>query len=76
MTARRNSIYTRKYQAFIKWVGGTRGLLKQLLPLFPKEFKKYHELFLGGGVVFFELYSKDFYYEIRALDRDTILKYF
>jgi len=43
---------------FIKWVGGKRGLLEQLLPLFPQKFENYHEPFLGGGAVFFELYSQ------------------
>ena len=49
---------TKKYQPFIKWVGGKRGLLTQLLEKFPKNFENYHEPFLGGGAVFFELYSK------------------
>lgn len=43
---------------FVKWVGGKRGLISQLLPLFPNEFENYHEPFLGGGAVFYELYSK------------------
>jgi len=57
MNARVNTFITKKYQPFIKWVGGKRGLLKQLLPLFPTEFKNYYEPFVGGGAVFFELYS-------------------
>ncbi|MGE0739237.1 DNA adenine methylase [Sulfurimonas sp.] len=103
-----------KYQPFVKWVGGKRGLLSQILPLVPKEFNNYFEPFVGGGALFFELYSlgllkdkkvylfdinselinaynvvkkspleliknlrelkekhsKEFYYEIRAWDRD------
>lgn len=57
MTAIINSVYAQKYQPFLKWVGGRRELLKQLLPLFPKKNKNYHEPFLGGGAVFFELFS-------------------
>ncbi len=58
MNARVNTIYTKKYQPFIKWVGGKRGLLTQILEKFPEKFENYHEPFLGGGAVFFELYSK------------------
>lgn len=103
-----------KPQPFVKWVGGKRGLLSQIIPLIPKEFNNYFEPFVGGGALFFELYSlgllrdkkiylfdinselintynivktapleliknlkqfeqkhfKEFYYEIRAWDRD------
>lgn len=57
MTIRVNTIYIKKYQPFIKWVGGKRGLLSQILPLIPKNFNNYFEPFLGGGALFFELYS-------------------
>jgi DNA adenine methylase len=46
------------YQPFIKWVGGKRGLLSQILPLLPKEFNNYFEPFVGGGALFFELFSQ------------------
>ena len=103
-----------KIQPFIKWVGGKRGLLPQILPLLPKEFNNYFEPFIGGGALFFELqkqgklngkkvylfdinselinayqviksspellienlakfkeqHSKEFYYEVRAWDRE------
>jgi len=49
---------SKDYQPFIKWVGGKSRVLKQLLPFFPKEFNNYYEPFLGGGAVFFELFSR------------------
>ncbi|MFA7083334.1 MAG: DNA adenine methylase [Arcobacteraceae bacterium] len=51
-------IKTSSYQPFVKWVGGKRGLLSQITPLLPKEFNNYFEPFVGGGALFFELYSK------------------
>lgn len=47
-----------EYQPFIKWVGGKRGLLSQIVPLLPSEFNNYFEPFIGGGALFFELFSK------------------
>jgi len=42
---------------FVKWVGGKRRLLPQLLARLPAAFKNYHEPFLGGGALFFALRS-------------------
>lgn len=59
MTLKVNSKYIHtQYQPFVKWVGGKRGLLSQIMPLLPKEFNNYFEPFVGGGALFFELYSK------------------
>jgi len=58
MTAKINTLYTKQYQPFIKWVGGKRNLLEQILPLFPQKFNNYFEPFVGGGAVFFELFSR------------------
>jgi len=58
LTKRLDSRTIYNYAPFVKWVGGKRGLLSQILPLFPKEFNNYFEPFVGGGAVFFELYAK------------------
>ena len=48
-------IVKQDYQPFVKWVGGKRGLLSQIIPLLPKSFNNYFEPFVGGGALFFEL---------------------
>ena len=39
---------------FVKWAGGKRQLLQELVDGLP-EFENYHEPFLGGGALFFRL---------------------
>lgn len=56
MNAEINTTYY-KAQPFIKWVGGKRGLLSQILPHINKKFTNYFEPFMGGGALFFELYN-------------------
>lgn len=48
---------------FVKWVGGKAQLLPAILPLIQGQLKEgaaYHEPFLGGGAVFFELRAAGF----------------
>ena len=44
---------------FVKWVGGKRQLMQDLENNFPNQFCTYHEPFLGGGAVMFNLLSKE-----------------
>ncbi len=43
---------------FLKWVGGKRQLLDDILPLIPEDFTTYYEPFVGGGAVLFRLQPK------------------
>jgi DNA adenine methylase len=40
---------------FLKWAGGKRQLLVELLRHVPRTSRRYHEPFLGGGALFFAL---------------------
>ena len=79
-----NDVDTNKYKAkpFIKWVGGKTQLLSQFEDLYPPDLKagkikKYFELFLGSGAVFFDIVQK---YKIEQfflcdINQDLILTY-
>ncbi len=49
---------TKKPEPFVKWVGGKRNLLQDILQLIPKDFGTYYEPFIGGGALFFSLYDR------------------
>jgi DNA adenine methylase len=40
---------------FLKWAGGKRQLLPEILTQLPENRRTYHEPFLGGGALFFKL---------------------
>ncbi len=42
----------------LKWVGGKRQLLSDIIPMIDKKHSTYVEPFIGGGAVFFELQPK------------------
>ena len=39
----------------LKWAGGKRSQVERIVSLFPEDFGDYHELFFGGGAVFFHI---------------------
>lgn len=41
--------------SFLKWPGGKKWFAHKYSDLFPRDFNKYYEPFLGGGSVFFEI---------------------
>lgn len=43
---------------FLKWVGGKRQLLTEIVRHVPASFNRYHEPFVGGGALFFHLLKK------------------
>ena len=38
---------------FVKWVGGKRSIINELVKRMPTNFNNYYELFCGGGALFF-----------------------
>ena len=40
---------------FVKWAGGKRQLLPQIMERMPENYNRYYEPFVGGGAVTFEL---------------------
>lgn len=44
-------------QPFVKWVGGKRQVLPEILPRIPGCFENYWEAFTGGGAVFYALHD-------------------
>ena len=69
-----------KPKPFVKWVGGKRQLLKQFreLGLYPPEAfnpitNTYHEPFVGGGAVFFDLLPKNA--KLSDLNNELVITY-
>jgi len=54
---KQNPFQKHNAKPFVKWAGGKRQLIPELLKQIPKNFNNYFEPFVGGGALFFELYN-------------------
>lgn len=43
---------------FVKWAGGKRGIIEELVSRLPAQITRYWEPFVGGGALFFELQAR------------------
>ncbi len=57
----------------VKWVGGKRQLMFELLKNMPKNYNRYFEPFIGGGALFFELQPDNAY--ISDMNKELINLY-
>ncbi len=62
-------------EPFLRWAGGKRWLLKDLARFLPKDgYNNYHELFLGGGAIYFHLQPTKISY-LNDFNSELILTY-
>lgn len=64
-----------KPSPFVKWVGGKRSLLDEIVPNFPKDFNHYYEPFLGGGAVFFAVSERVKTTTISDINFELVITY-
>ena len=48
----------RKAAPFVKWAGGKRSIIDELVHRLPAAFNRYWEPFVGGGALFFEIHPR------------------
>ena len=66
-------IFTAK--PFLKWAGGKSNLLPELLKRIPDQINTYWEPFVGGGAMFFAIYSRVERAVISDINEELILTY-
>jgi DNA adenine methylase len=60
-------------KSFLKWVGGKKQLIPEILKSFPEAIDTYHEPFVGGGALFWHLAGKKAFKEASINDWNSEL---
>lgn len=58
---------------FLKWAGGKRSVLGELVPRMPEKYNTYYEPFLGGAALFFKVQPRKAY--LSELNFHLVLTY-
>jgi len=58
---------------FVKWAGGKRSIVHELVARLPKQYGKYYEPFVGGAALFFELLPRQAF--LSDINFDLVLAY-
>lgn len=58
---------------FVKWAGGKRRLVRELLSILPSSFGDFYEPFLGGGALFFALSARETGFNAHLSDLNSEL---
>lgn len=64
-----------KAAPFIKWVGGKRSIISEILPRVPKKINNYWEPFLGGAALFYELQERINHAYLSDVNIDLVITY-
>ena len=72
-TSKQEELLKDKTYPIVKWVGGKRQLMFELIKNMPKTYNRYFEPFIGGGALFFELQPENGY--ISDLNEELINLY-
>lgn len=60
---------------FVKWVGGKRGIMPELIKRIPKQINNYFEPFVGGGALFYEMSNHPSYAYLSDINFPLIACY-
>lgn len=60
---------------FVKWVGGKRSIIHELINRLPKKINNYHEAFVGGGALFYTINNRANQCFLSDINPDLVTTY-